>query len=164
MSFTVEDLRSRLHYNQDTGLFTWIKPLCSIRKPGDVAGSTKHKDGYAEIGIFGKLFLSHRLAWFYVHGAWPDGQVDHINGDRLDNRISNLRIATHGQNRANSRAGKNNLLGVKGVFKTRSGKFVAQIRAGKKQRHIGTFLTVKEASEAYRKAAEKYHGEFARTA
>lgn len=161
-SFTVEALRARLHYDETTGVFTWLAPRMWRVKPGDIAGSQKHKDGYSEIHIFGKLFLAHRLAWFYVHGEWPNGQIDHVNGDRLDNRISNLRVALHGQNRANSKPGKNNLLGVKGVCKSRNGKYAAQIRASGKQIHLGTHETIEQAHAAYCEAARKYHGDFAR--
>lgn len=93
-----------------------------------------------------------------------DGKiVDHINGNTLDNRKSNLRLATRGQNKSNSTVSRNNKLGCKGVLKLPSGNFGASIRYNKICYYLGTYPTLQEASDAYDSAAVKYHGEYART-
>jgi hypothetical protein len=117
------------------------------------------KDGYIDIGIDGKSYLAHSLAWLYVTGQWRR-EIDHKNTRRADNRWRNLRPATRSLNRANSRIAKNNTSGLKGVRLYRSGKFQARIG----QTHLGYFDTAIEAGTAYITAAKKHFGEFARTA
>jgi hypothetical protein len=105
-----------------------------------------------------KVFLHH-----VIIGEVPEGiHVDHINGNKLDNRKENLRLATPTQNQGNSKIPKNNKTGYKGVFQVRSGKFVAQIKINYKSTHLGTFDTAEQAAEAYNKAASDYFGEFKR--
>ena len=161
---SVEDLiRERLSYDPETGLVYW---MCDVgvgkckRRAGDIAGAD-HPDGYKHISVGGKLYLTHRIVWLLYHGEWPDGQIDHINGDRADNRLGNLRIATHGQNRANSRTQKTKT-GFKGVTVNKYGKIHAAIRSGGKSYHLGTYKTLEEAHTAYSDAARRFHGEFAR--
>jgi hypothetical protein len=84
------DLVSRLAYDAQTGIFTWIKPLSNVRKPGDRAGTTQ-KNGTRIISIDKRPFVESRLAWFYVTGSWPNSDIEHINGNPTDNRWSNLR-------------------------------------------------------------------------
>ena len=87
--FTVDYLKEILEYNQETGVFTRKKKISSSNI-GDVAGSVESQ-GYVIISIKNWPFKAHRLAWFYVHGKWPIDCIDHINGNRADNRIENLR-------------------------------------------------------------------------
>ena len=110
-----------------------------------------------------KAYLkAHRLAWFFVYGEWPQKQIDHINGNKSDNRISNLRLATASQNLSNKGITKSNTSGYKGVsFNRTKKKWMASIKVNKKSINLGYFLTPEEASEAYKAAAIKHHGEFA---
>jgi hypothetical protein len=87
------DLHRLLHYNPETGIFVWRKPLSKQVSPGDRAGSLCRPRGYWQISIKGKNYPAHRLAWLYIHGEWstPERHIDHKNRDKLDNRIANLR-------------------------------------------------------------------------
>lgn len=106
--------------------------------------------------------MAHRLAWFYIHGEWPE-TIDHKNGITVDNRLENLRAVTKSQNAMNRGVQINNILCVKGVSKSGS-KFVARIGVNGVTHYLGTFATVEEASEAYVKAAERHFGSHARKA
>lgn len=152
-------------YSEDDGVFIRIINS-SNTKIGDVAGYVNEL-GYCIISVKNKLFSAHRLAWTYVHGEIPDEmEVDHINGNPSDNRIENLRLATRLQNAANRKMHKNNLSGFKGVYLDSRRKNVKQWRASivvqKKKHSLGIFSSPEDAHEAYKKAAEKYFGEFAR--
>jgi AP2 domain. len=164
-SLTLERLKELLHYNADTGAFTRIK----IGTPGNqrfvnqIAGSREVK-GYQQIKVDGKkTYKAHRLAWFYMTGKWPDGQIDHINGDKSDNRFSNLRQATPGQNQQNRLSPRTNTSGYKGIYKLpRKRPWRAFIHHNGKQIYLGCFYTREEAAHAYVNAAKTYHREFAR--
>lgn len=151
-----------LDYNKETGLFIWKENRGRKAKSGDKAGS-KDTHGYVQICIDGTMYLAHRLAWFYVNKEWPSLRMDHINNVRDDNRILNLRLATSGQNSCNSSLRKDNVYGLKGIRWRPSGRWQARIRANKVLITIGTYDSPEEAHEAYCDAANKYHGEFART-
>lgn len=152
-------LREVLDYNSDTGLFT-RKVGVSNSPAGAVPG--KIYKGYREMNVDGFRYFAHRLVWRYVTGEWPDGQIDHINGVRDDNRFENLRVATNTQNAYNSRKKRINKSGFKGVSRSTHGRWQAQIRVNGKNRGLGLFDTPEEAHAAYIAAAEQYHGEFAR--
>jgi hypothetical protein len=157
---TQEQLKSILHYNSETGVFTWIK---SARGgwDGKVAGCISGT-GYISIKILGNRFQSHRLAWLYIYGALPEGMLDHIDGNRTNNVFSNLRLASGSQNNANSKRQNSNTSGYKGVcWHVVCNKWVAQIKKDGKQRYLGSFDCPKEAHEAYKRAALELHGEFA---
>jgi hypothetical protein len=109
-----------------------------------------------------RYYLAHRLAWFWVYGRWPSGELDHANRIRNDNRIANLRQATRGEQRHNSKTNSNNSHGARGIYRYYN-RWVAQIRHNKKQHYLGTFATAQQAREAYSKAAASLFGEFART-
>lgn len=164
---TLQRVRDVLDYNASTGLFTW-KARLSVRAPiGSIAGSVSKYDGRRRIGVDNCHHFASRLAWFYTYGAWPSGEVDHINMVRSDDRISNLRPSTHQQNNANRRALKNNALGAKGVTginRNLRKKYRAKIHVNGRCIHLGYFASANEASEAYRRAAERFFGEFARSA
>lgn len=105
---------------------------------------------------------AHRLAWFFMTGEWPILDIDHINGDRSDNRWSNLRLANDSQNGANKRRYKNNKSGFKGViWDARHKRFKAQLKKDGKVLNLGRYHTAEEAHEAYCKAAATLHGDFA---
>lgn len=158
---THEELISALNYNEETGFFTWAKPRPKIRV--GVRAGFAHQKGYRRIEFNGSGYAEHRLAWFYVNGEWPCNAIDHINGNRSDNRIKNLRIATNGQNRANSKTSAKS--GYKGVtFKKwlKEKPWQAAITHNKKVIYIGCYRTPEEAHAAYCDAAKKLHGDFFR--
>jgi hypothetical protein len=153
-------LREHIDYDHGTGIFRWrTKPL-----RGDVGDIATGEDGqgYLRLTICGERHRAHRLAWLYVYGFWPNDLVDHINMDRSDNRIENLRLATKSQNASNSSKRPSNTTGFKGVTRSR-GRYVAQIKANGKVRRIGSYETPEEASLVYQVAASLLHGEFARS-
>ena len=119
-------------------------------------------DGYWHVQIGSKLYLAHRLAWFYTRGGWPRDQIDHVDGNRANNRLSNLREATHTQNMQNRKINRNNKCGFKGVARVPSNRWRARIKVSNKSIHLGTFDTRAQAGEAYAEAADKYFGKFVR--
>jgi hypothetical protein len=157
---TQDKLKSRLSYSQNNGLFSWISEP-SNRKTKGVAGGLDSL-GYRGIKIDGKQYLAHRLAFLYVNGSLPLYCVDHINGDRDDNRWVNLRACTLSQNQKNRKVGKNSTSGVKGVtwMKDRS-KWRADIKNSGKSVHVGVFKSLEDAEKAVIKKREELHGEFA---
>jgi len=145
-------LRRLFAYNKDTGVFTWYEARARV-KAGSVAGSV-NSEGYLGICVDKSVYLAHRMAWAYVYGEWPTMLVDHINGDPLDNRIENLRQATHSQNSQNSKVSVANTSGTRGVSRVpKSEKWNARIGVERKRIVIGTFATKEEAIAA-RKAME----------
>lgn len=158
---TVERLRELLHYDPLTGVFTRLTKVGG-QPVGSVAGSA-HIKGYVELRVDGRAYLAHRLAWLYVHGEWPIGKLDHRDTIRTHNWIANLRPATDQQNAQNVNAHRDSRTGIKGVsIHTKSGRFRATIRVQGKQKHLGYFATVEEASAAYQEAAAKQYGEYHR--
>jgi hypothetical protein len=155
---TLERLKETLEYNPETGHFIRIKPRSSVRV-GDIAGYKCN--GYISIEIDRNPYRAHRLAWFYTHGEWPAEHIDHINGDKMDNRLCNLREATRSQNMMNSKVQKSNTSGLKGAYKRGRG-YVSTIRMGGEEVYLGFFKTPEEAHAAYCKAADEHHKEFAR--
>ena len=144
-----EFLKSRLSYDQGTGLFTRIKSVPGNKgSAGSLAGSIGGH-GYILINFRGEKKGAHRLAWMYMTGEWPAHDVDHINGDRADNRWSNLRAADDSLNAQNQRmAYANNKTGYLGA--SRCGKrYKAQIQVNGKVMHIGLFDSALEAHKAY---------------
>ncbi|PPD07167.1 MAG: Fis family transcriptional regulator [Hyphomicrobium sp.] len=107
--------------------------------------------------------MAHRLIWLIHYGKWPAKFVDHVNGDGLDNRLVNLRLASHAENNRNCRTYRSNTSGIKGVsFHRTWNKWQAHIQTDGKQRFLGSFKTKDEAAQAYREASKMYHGEFGR--
>jgi len=146
-------VRFLLSFNEESGDFHWKVPRQGTRK--DKKAGCVGSDGYWSICIDGALYKGHRLAWLYVYGEWPSDQIDHINGNRLDNKISNLRIVTQNQNQQNRKPNRNGT-GVKGVSKIKNG-FSAQIGHNGQKTYLGFFKTKEEAGAAYVKAAQKLH-------
>lgn len=155
-----------LTYEGETGEFRWNCQRGRARK-GDVAGvvSRSKKQARIIIGVDGSYYLAHRLAWLYSHGVWPSDQIDHANGNGLDNRLVNLRSASGEQNARNQRA-KPSRSGLKGAAWDESRQqYVATIRIGNgARRTIGRFDTAEAAHQAYVAAAKEHHKEFARHA
>ena len=157
-------LRSALDYDPETGVFRWAINLRRI-KAGTQAGHRCPRLGYVLLGLYGRLYRAHRLAWLHVTGYWPEGDIDHINGDGYDNRIANLRVATRTENNGNMRRPKHNTSGLKGAYwDKRAGKWLAQIKHRRQQHHLGFYDTAEEAHAAYCAAAARLHGDFARSA
>lgn len=161
MELTQAILREWLTYSHETGEFRWSKqPHGGPRKAGDLAGS-KLPIGYWAIRLQMKLYYAHRLAWLYMTGEWPAEEVDHINGNPLDNSWRNLRAATSSQNKINRRPSSRDL--PKGVYAHKaSGLYHAKVQKSGRVFSLGYHKTPELAHAAYRLAAEKVHGEFAR--
>lgn len=155
------ELTQLLHYDPETGVFTWLSSNRG-HDVGDIVGSLTGK-GYLNIAIRRKQYLAQVLAWFYMTKEWPDFIIDHENRITSDNRWVNLRKSTVQQNSANRGVSSQNKLKVKGVRQEKNGKFLARITVKSKSIHLGTFPTLDAASDAYDDAAIKYFGEFALT-
>lgn len=160
---TQKRLKELLHYDPITGVFTWRVRRGGRAVAGSVAG-TIGKDGYVRIFVDGVSQYAQRLAFLYMEGRFPPVISEHRNLNPSDNRWENLRPATHSQNGMNKPARSDNKLGVKGVIKTKSGKFQSEIGFAGKRVYLGLFSTLAEASAAYDAAADVHHGEFARHA
>ena len=153
-------LHERLHYDPQTGNLVW-KHNTQWTKSGQIAGCKSH--GYIKIGIEKMMIAAHRIVWAMNHGNWPFGEIDHINGDRADNRIENLREVTHQQNCFNRSKAANNRSGYKGVSWHAEGKkWQAHISVGGKGIYLGLFETAEEAHEAYKTAVDRAYGVFAK--
>ena len=163
-------LRSLITYDPDTGVFIWKRRIFTSARAecwnttfaGTVAGR-EATNGYWDISVDYTRYRAHRLAWLYVTGEWPSDKIDHINGNKKDNRFINLRPATSYQNSCNSKGRSHNLTGLKGVgvWHYRGIKyFRARITVNKKVFNLGYFKTPEEAYAAYCAASEKYHKDF----
>jgi hypothetical protein len=159
---TQERLKELFTYNPDTGEF-FYKTSRGSNAVGNKAGTMSN--GYLVIRIDYILYRAHRLAWLYVHGAFPQNEIDHINLDRTDNRICNLRTATRLENCGNQPSRSE--CGLKGVTYCRDHgrrkRWQAQITVNYKPINLGRFHTKEEAHAAYCTAAQKIFGNFART-
>lgn len=162
------ELRRILVYHPETGLFVWRARSdrdhsWNMQRVGETAGAKSGK-GYLYINLETKLHLAHRLAWLYMTGAFPAGHIDHINGDKMDNRWANLRLATAAQNGANVGLRSTNKSGVKGIsWDARHKCWYAKITINLKQINLGYFKTLEEATAARRLAEAEHHGDYART-
>lgn len=155
-------LRELLHYDPASGNFTYLVRAARGTPIGSIAGSV-NSEGYRNIRVDGRTYKAHRLAWLYVKGAWPVGMIDHINGDRADNRFGNLREVTRSENLANSRVFRRGKIYPKGVGLRPQG-FCARIQARKQSYFLGYFKSEIEAAAAYEAAARNLFGKYARVA
>ena len=157
-------VREYLDYDPHTGIFIWkVRVGRSVigSRAGDVDGK-----GHRRIGIAGRRFGEHRLAWVWMTGSWPTSgvEVDHINGVGTDNRFGNLRLASRSQNEANTRGHTDSQVGLKGVsFDSRRGTYYARIFVEGQRIWLGRHDCPAAAHLAYIMAADKHFGEFART-
>jgi hypothetical protein len=141
---TAERVRELLHYDPETGVFARRVSVSGRRRAGGV-GSIE-RDGYIRITICRHRFPAHRLAWFYQTGEWPGADIDHVNGDRADNRLCNLREATRSRNCMNARMPANNTSGFKGVIWDRyKRKWRADIKLNGKNKTLGLFASPERA-------------------
>lgn len=147
-------LQESFDYNPETGVM--------VRRWDGRNVYAIQSSGYYAVAILGGQFLAHRVIWKYVYGVEAEWHIDHINGDRHDNRISNLRLAVGVGNFLNKKLTVQNKSGLKGAcWCNRRKKWRANIKVGQKQVHLGQFDTKEEAHAAYVEAAKKYHGAFA---
>lgn len=167
-NITAEHVRSVLHYDPETGVFRWLpnptRPKAWNTRFANKPTGSLDVSGCLSIRIteFG-LFLAHRLAWLYTSGAWPTETIDHINGDRSDNRIANLREATQAENMRNRAKQSNNRSGFLGISYSRDHKkWRAAINLNKKTVWRAYAETAQEAAALRRAALPLYHGEFIR--
>jgi hypothetical protein len=152
---SAQKLRELLNYDPETGIFTRRIALCNAVKAGDVAGS--NSNGYLALHVAGRRYKAHRLAWMYVYGDWPKSHIDHINGDKADNRITNLRDVDRSTNLQNMRlATKRNSVGLMGVYPVK-GRYTSKIMVNGASRYLGCFKTAEEAHAAYLEAKREFH-------
>jgi hypothetical protein len=154
---TQERLKELLHYDAETGVFTRIATAGGRGKIGDIAGTITNK-GYLHITIDSKLHLGHRLSFLYMTGAFPKDFTDHIDGDKLNNRWTNLRECTHAENHQNRVSNKGSSSKYPGVsWHKRDQKWQARITINGKEKHLGYFDTEEAAHAAYCKAKAEHH-------
>jgi hypothetical protein len=151
-------LKELLNYDMATGLFTWKKRVSRAKIRGNRAGYVTVR-GYVHLGADRKVYKAHRLAWLYVTGAFPAGELDHIDGDRANNRFSNLRIVTRGVNLQNRhKPGRTNRSGFLGV-QVKGSRWRAAIKANGVQYRLGYFNSPEGAAAAYQSAKRRLHPE-----
>jgi len=157
-SLTHAFLIESMGYCEATGVFM-RKVSAGRGRAGQSAGHHDKTSGYVVVGLNGTRYLAHRLAWFYVHGEWPEKQIDHRDGCRANNAIENLRPASQAQNNQNQRAGQGKRAGKQiGVYLIRdSGRWKAQIGIAGRRIHLGHFGTEAEAAKAYMDAKVRLH-------
>ena len=174
---TPEELRQLLHYAPETGVFTWkerardfcgddrIRNSWNARYAGQPAFTMSEHQGYKVSRVLTASFKAHRVAWAMHYGAWPVEFIDHINGQRDDNRIVNLRLATKSENAMNRKRQIHNTSGFKGVSWDSScrgsKKWNAYIKVDGIKKNLGRFQCPKEAAAAYNAAAVARFGDFA---
>lgn len=148
-------LKELLSYNQKTGVFT-RRVAQGNKKRGDIAGCVDTR-GYIRIRIDGISYGAHRLAWLYVFGEWPVNVVDHVNGDRADNRIKNLRDVSQSHNMQNvHKARKDNQTKLRGAFCVGT-RYRSAITTKGKTTPLGEYKTAEEAHNAYLRAKREQH-------
>ena len=158
LELTQDYLKSILHYDPITGIFTRKTKSAQRVKIGDIAGCVDVSDGYHKIKINHKKYKSHRLAWLYVKGEFPKYLIDHKNRIRHDNRFCNLRECTDAQNAQNRPSDKNTSSKYVGVsYRKDTNKWKAQITVNGNTKNLGQFSLEKDAYDAYLKAKEIYH-------
>lgn len=154
---TQEEVRALFNYDPESGIVTRKVSVSTNTKIGDAVGSVPNKrKPYLRIQINGKDHYMHRIIWLYFYGSLPYSCIDHINGNGLDNRISNLRIVSLKENSKNQRLFKTSKTGLCGVYVTKSNKFCASIRINGKTLWLGTFGDIKEAANARKEANAAY--------
>ena len=144
-----KQLLENIHYDPETGIFTWIKQKAQRTKIGSIAGKKDNK-GYVQLTYDYKNYSAHRLAWFYVYKEFPSKALDHINRNKEDNRISNLREVSSAENSQNRSSKGYWLQKAPNIWRSK-------IVVNNKTIYLGLFKTEEEAREAYVKAKREYH-------
>lgn len=153
-----DEIKEFISYNPETGVFMWVKKRGARGIPGNIIDNATSL-GYRSVVFGRKHYFAHRVAWWFVYGVEPECEIDHINGDRTDNRISNLRLASREENTRNASVRKDSKTGVKGV--SPDGKsFKARCWADGVRHNLGNFRTIEAAAEAVCKFREENHKEF----
>jgi len=154
---TQDELREIVSYDFDTGMFTRLVTTCGSAKKGSVPVS-KNKDGYYQLRINYKMYTQHRLVWLYVFGVFPNGDIDHINHIRTDNRIINLRSVNKATNNKNLSKRSDNKSGVTGVWWHKINKrWCAEIKVDGKKKSLGCFGEIEDAAKARELAIKEYN-------
>jgi len=162
LTLSLSRLHALLSYDPETGFFFWKVSRGRLAKAGQRAGSP-NADGYINIKIDGRLYRASRLAWAMHYGCWPEKEIDHIDGNRSRDAITNLRQATHAENGRNRRRPAHNTSGATGVhFKKATKRWFAMITVDGELKHLGYFSSKKEAMGARHAAVGVYYGEFGR--
>lgn len=155
LPLTIERLKEVMSFDGTLGRFIWLKNYQS-RFIGQVAGND-HPNGYRTVMIDGIRYMEHRLVWFYFHGKWPINIIDHIDLNKSNNKIENLRDVSHSFNCQNQNKGHaGTLTGVLGTSIC-NGKFIAQIVVDGRKIHLGRFDSVEKASDVYIEAKRRLH-------
>lgn len=153
---TQDQLKHALLYDPDTGLLVWVNPASCRVRAGQTAGCLR-PDGYVFTQINKRRYMNHRLAWLYVYGEWPLDEIDHIDGNRSNNKLSNLRIATSKQNKENTRIRLTNTSGHRGVHWDKSrNKWMAFVVHNRKFHNLGRFNDVNDAVTAAKQARDAF--------
>jgi hypothetical protein len=147
---TVDRLRELLDYNPETGEFVWKVGRKGTKGKGSIAGNINKDTGYIHIGIDGKRYKAHRLAWYHHFGEWPRLEISHLDNVKVNNSITNLKDTNHSDNKHNDSAVRSDKTSElpRGVYPSGKG-FKAQISLNGKEEYLGTFQTIAEASQAY---------------
>lgn len=154
-----QELLDVLRYDSLSGSFTWAANRRGGAKAGDAAG-TKKPGGYVQINALGRLYYAHRLAWFFAHGSWPTGHIDHIDGNPSNNALANLRDVSAETNQQNQRRAhrSNRSSGLQGVsFDARTGRWMAKISLKNRTKNLGRHATPELAHAAYVAAKRAMH-------
>lgn len=155
----LDRIKRLLTYDPETGVFTRLVSIKG-RKAGDIAGCLSDR-GYVNIIVDGVRLKGHRLAWAFIHGFYPEFEIDHKDRNRANNAINNLRPATRSQQIVNRDTSARNTSGAKGVYMLPSGRWRARICKGRNYIHLGYFDSMIEAEAVYKKAASELFGDFA---
>lgn len=157
---TVSELKELINYDPDTGEIRWKKGRPGASS-GNLAGTLK-PSGYVIVLIKRKLYRAHRIAWFYMTGEFPTKEIDHINGNKSDNRFCNLRLADKTQNNWNKKVRKDSKVGIKNVlYFPNFKKYYVRINANKQKHQFGPFDTIEEAAKVAEAQRAVLHAEFA---
>lgn len=156
MEMTNDYIRKILDYDKETGIFKWKIYKPGGPKIGDRAGVIS-AEGYNCIKIDGKSYKAHRLAWLYVYGTFPKNLIDHIDRDRKNNKIDNLREVSYSENSQNQGFYRERRKMHIGVYLLKNGKYRSRITINKKTINLGCYDTEQEAIDSYMKAKNDYH-------
>lgn len=160
---SIKKMLDVIEYDPDTGLFRWKKRPSARCAEGWFSGGCLGKKGYLGFRVFYERYYAHRLAWALHSGSLSESvEIDHINGNKADNRIINLRVASPSQNQHNKNKYLNNKSGLKGIcLDARSGKWRAKFNCDGVRYELGLFEMIEEAKTALIAARSKAHGDFA---